>query len=99
MTVEYSVNFKEEKDVKIHIYGKHFNKAIELEETLQQKQQEKGEERYKELLEQNSWTRTHTNQEEERNIPRGRKYVKPYMEQTGLWVNEYLEKIDAGTKR
>ena len=54
MTVEYPVNFKEEKDVKMYIYGKYFNKAIELEETLQQKQQEKGEERYKELLEQNS---------------------------------------------
>ena len=34
MTVEYPVNFKEEKDVKMHIYRKHFNKAIELEETL-----------------------------------------------------------------
>ena len=99
MTVEYPINFKEEKDVHMRIYGKHFDKAMELEEIMQEKELERGKERYKELVEQNPWTRTRTNREEERNIPRGRKYVKPHMEPTGPWYNEHSEKVDTGIKR
>ena len=35
MTVEYPINFKEEKDVHMRIYGKHFDRAMELEEIMQ----------------------------------------------------------------
>ena len=66
MTVEYPINFKEEKDAHMRIYGKHFDKAMELEEIMQEKELERGKERYKELVEQNPWTRTRTNREEDR---------------------------------
>ena len=35
MIITYSINIKEEKIVYIHIYGKHFDKAIDLEESIQ----------------------------------------------------------------